>query len=285
MEIMSILTAFCLLSTYLCYAGFTGPQNTMDSNDLGNLPSEYLQLVTDYYGAVNSGVDLDANRDPGRAYTGLFFEFLGEVRYDVPISLGYDYTKDPLRDYGFTTIDIDDDGTMELIITNCEKERVFSYSGMDSVDGYYINDLYTIRDGRVVKIFGMWDLLRAYLTEEGHILVEGYGGSFDTEQFFTEYEYNDGNLVFLREVRVVSGVYDGNLNEGSQYIMFNSLEEKQIMNNWYYGCRIVNNKEYFSGYTGLGVDSFVITDTQFAEFINENPPIELEVTSFEEYFG
>lgn len=240
----------------------------------------FHQLISDYCDSTQSGTNFNAETERASPYAGIFYESLGDLRIDVPICIQCGENEDPLKDYGFTMIDLDGDGCDELIVTSCAMETVFYYPDVGSVDGYFIYNLYTVKDGHVIKLYGLWDSCQAFITADKHILIEGFGGGFDSEHFFAEYEIKEGDFHFIREVRAVSGLYDGKYNDSSQFLMFNSLEEKQVVNNW---CSV--EQENGIGYRGLGVDRFVITGEQFATYIAENRPIELEVTSFESFIG
>ncbi len=96
---------------------------------------------------------------------------------------------------GYTTMDLDDDGTEELL---------FGDSAPD-MDGTPLYDMYTIRNGELVHVFDGWDRNRYYLSPNGEIIRQGSDSAF--RSFTAYYIYTNSEMRLFRSV-----IYDSSRN-------------------------------------------------------------------------
>lgn len=122
------------------------------------------------------------------------------------------------QNLGYRIMDIDKDGTRELLLgeNSISEDEEYPYDGI-------IYDLYTIRDGEVIHLFGGWPRNRYYLTETDVIACE-----WDSSAFYygtTFYQYNAGNLDYIEEL-----IFDYQEENKGSITYKSETEERELYN-------------------------------------------------------
>lgn len=104
---------------------------------------------------------------------------------------------DEISEIGYSFIDINKDGTNELVIGESFAEG--GYTGM-------MFDMYTIVDNRIVQVVSSGERDRYYLCSDYKIANEGSSGAANSQD---SYYYFDGTKLVLIE----AVIYDGDYNE------------------------------------------------------------------------
>jgi hypothetical protein len=131
----------------------------------------YADRLTAYYQAISQRLDAEA-------LTGK----------DLNYMLSYSYGDNAPARFGYLLSDLDGNGTEELLI-GC-------LTGDEYTDEIVL-DLYTIKDGTVVRVFTSGERDRYYLCADGTIANESSSSAF--ESHFRYYSYEDGALTLREE--------------------------------------------------------------------------------------
>ena len=144
-------------------------------NGASNTEEElYREILDQFYDNITSGwVDYEATYEYGDTE---------DISYLFPL-----YYADPsnIDLIGYQFIDLDNDGTSELLI------------GMDGEEYYQavIIDLYTVKDGQIVHLASSGERYRYQLCEDGTIYL--YGSSSAASSAYEHYELIDGELSMI----------------------------------------------------------------------------------------
>jgi len=149
----------------------------------------YRSILDAYYLQAEAGADMMALEDAGlnymAAYTGS-----EETGGDYHTSLNY---------LGYQFVDLDEDGTYELLIGGVADES-HGYTGM-----FY--DLYALDNGEAGLCLRSGERSRFYVCNDHYISYQGSGGAAYTT--FEFYRYAQGSVTFLEAI-VCDGSYDEN---------------------------------------------------------------------------
>ena len=105
----------------------------------------------------------------------------------------YCYEGNALDNVGYTFIDLDGDGTMELFI---------GAIGGDEFVANAVFDFYTYQDGHPVLLIDSMERARCYICNDNTLVIDGANSAFDTE--YSCYSYANGELT---EVEPVESAY------------------------------------------------------------------------------
>ena len=96
----------------------------------------------------------------------------------------YCYEGNALDNVGYTFLDLDGDGTMELFI---------GAIGGDEFVANTVFDFYTYQDGHPVLLLDSMERARCYICDDNTLVVDGASSAFDTEH--SCYSYANGELT------------------------------------------------------------------------------------------
>lgn len=148
--------------------------NPENAFDISAYP-EYEEIVQKYYDGILSHWTMQEYNENGLAYI--------------------TYTIENTDDFGYYIVDVDEDGTEELILGAVSKN---GYNGM-------VYDLYTMKDGNLVQIMTSGERDRYYLCENNEIANEGSGSAMTSSWAY--YSLISGELV-MKEHILYDAYYD-----------------------------------------------------------------------------
>lgn len=148
----------------------TGEDQTVTSG----IPTQYVEVLDYLYDGLQSGLFKDSD------WVDLKFD-MGPGLHDIAY-----YNEEPLKEVWYVLLDLDDNGTDELLLMNT----------YDTDRGQFdkILELYTITDGQLDHIESCWDRSRYYVNADKTLYYVGNGGyAYVTWQFV----YLDGNKLVV----------------------------------------------------------------------------------------
>ena len=101
----------------------------------------------------------------------------------------YCYEGNALDNVGYTFLDLDGDGTMELFI---------GAIGGDEFVANTVFDFYTYQDGHPVLLIDSMERARCYICDDNTIVIDGANSAFNTE--YSCYSYANGTLTEIEPV-------------------------------------------------------------------------------------
>ena len=101
----------------------------------------------------------------------------------------YCYEGNALDNVGYTFLDLDGDGTMELFI---------GAIGGDEFVANTVFDFYTYQDGHPVLLLDSQERARCYICNDNTIVIDGANSAFNTE--YSCYSYANGTLTEIEPV-------------------------------------------------------------------------------------
>ena len=101
----------------------------------------------------------------------------------------YCYDGNALDNVGYTFLDLDNDGTMELFI---------GAIGGDEFVANTVFDFYTYQDGNPVLLLDSLERARCYICDDNTLVIDGANSAFDTE--YSCYSYANGTLTEIEPV-------------------------------------------------------------------------------------
>jgi hypothetical protein len=168
---------------------------------------------------------------------------------EVSYLFNWPYTEvKTLSDAGYTFIDLDNDGVLELLVTSVEA----------AVEGM-IYDLYTFKNGTIIHLATSGERYRYYLCDDNTIYYEGSGGAMLSS--FKKYMIDD-NKDSLRLEEIV--LYDGYADE---------------KNPWYYGKE--DCEDEINGYNVEFMKH--ITEIEALNIINGYQTTDFQLNLFDSY--
>lgn len=166
---MKKIILFLLICIIIGGCGFLGYYYSSNIK-INTIPESYSTILEKYYLAITN------NDSPEELIK-------NNINYMI------DDINNPLINIGYTIIDLDEDGTNELVI------------GIKNLsDDFYnslIFDLYTLKDNQSVNIFNSSERNRYYYIGTNKFI--NHASSSATETSNTLYEYKNGELIKLNE--------------------------------------------------------------------------------------
>ena len=101
----------------------------------------------------------------------------------------YCYEGNALDNVGYTFLDLDGDGTMELFI---------GAIGGDEFVANTVFDFYTYQDGHPVLLLDSQERARCYICDDNTLVIDGASSAFNTE--YSCYSYANGTLTEIEPV-------------------------------------------------------------------------------------
>ena len=139
--------------------------------------------------------DAPSESDPIAAYAGVFETYTtlltegwgGEelMAHDLPLLIMYCAGDAPFDNMGYLLLDVDCDGTQELLIGTLASDEFYAP---------IVFEMYTLNpEGSVVRVFSSQERARYYLCEDNTFLFEGANSAADSVRCF--YSYAAGTLT------------------------------------------------------------------------------------------
>lgn len=101
----------------------------------------------------------------------------------------YCYEGSALDNVGYTFLDLDGDGTMELFIGAIRGDEFVANT---------VFDFYTYQDGHPVLLIDSMERARCYICDDNTLVIDGANSAFDTE--YSCYSYANGELTEIEPV-------------------------------------------------------------------------------------
>ena len=158
---------------------------------VGVLFSTYDELLTILDEGMNEGFDYD------------YLEELG-------VSSVFNYRS---KDMGYRLIDIDNNGTEELVLGENGSEEYPSA----------IYDVYTMKDGKMIHVLNGWERNRFYLCENGMLANEGSSGASNSVRYYYSYT---GEGIEFSEAMKYDGDYDKYVKVNIEFTTFIDKNER-----------------------------------------------------------
>ena len=118
-------------------------------------------------------------------HNGFYYDYLEELG----VSSVFNYRS---KDMGYRLIDIDNNGTEELVLGANGSEEYPSV----------IYDVYTMKDGKMLHVLNGWERNRFYLCENGMFANEGSSGAANST--WNYYRYNGKKIEFVEAIKLDS---------------------------------------------------------------------------------
>ncbi len=115
------------------------------------------------------------------------------------------YDQKKAQDFGYCFIDIDGDGTDEMIFANVGND-IYSH-------GSEIYDLFTIKNGTLVHLASGYYRAKYHLCSDGEIVFNGSNSAFDAQTVY--YSLKNGELVLGQNIYFIS---NSDMNGGNYYV-------------------------------------------------------------------
>ena len=137
--------------------------------------------------------------DATAAYAGVFETYTtllsegwgGEelMAHDLPLLIMYCVGDAPFDNIGYLLLDVDGDGTQELLIGTLASDEFYAP---------IVFEMYTLTpDGSVVRVFSSQERARYYLCDDNTFLFEGSNSAADSVS--CSYSYADGTLTEIAD--------------------------------------------------------------------------------------
>ncbi len=186
----NILILFVLFSVLFAGCGSNVKNTTENSPDAGvDTYAEYYDLIDKISNGIENGFSLNE---------------IEELGISPLFGLNIDFS-----DYGYIITDVDGNGVDELIIGE---------NGPGAWDGVIYN-MYTLIDGKMVRIICGGDRSRYYLCENGLFANEGSNGA--SSSIYVYHNYSDAKLEIQEAV-----IYDGYKDAENPW--FYSMESEDV---------------------------------------------------------
>ncbi len=133
---------------------------------------------------------------------------VGSDEIDYGLSQAFEeayYDRDKVQNFGYCFLDIDKDGTDEMIFGSTVTSR---YTARTE-----IYDLFTVRNGALVHLASGFYRANYHLCSNGEIVFRGSSSAFDSQTVY--YSLRNGKLYLEQNIYFVS---DPDMNGGSHYI-------------------------------------------------------------------
>ena len=197
------------------------PEETAEGEPSG--PASYEDVLDLYYAALSGRWDTNAVNSRG-----------------LSVLCTYCYEGEPLENVGYVLLDLDGDGSDELLIGGILDTGRFA--GMDFSMPSIVFDIYTIANGRVVNVAQSFERSRRHLLPDGRIYGEGSSGAANdtyaiwqmrgAEFVMTEALVSDGVATFDEETWYTElnwfMLKDGNWDTETAERLTQAQAEKQI---------------------------------------------------------
>ena len=151
----------------------------------GDIPVQYVEVLDYLYDGIQSGeIKNTAN--------------FVDLKYDLgPGIIEIANKNDPAKELWYTLLDLDDNGTDELLI-------MYSYlTEIGNIDEVY--ELYTISDGQLVHVLSSWNGASNYIGADKSIIYDGVDYPYE----YFRHEYLNGYYTVVTDYYYSTNEIDG----------------------------------------------------------------------------
>ncbi|MBO7424861.1 MAG: hypothetical protein J6U23_04235 [Clostridiales bacterium] len=156
-----------------------------------DIPAPYVEVLDYLYDGLQSEEIKNTDFD--------------ELKYNMGpgISETAFYSEDPMNKLWYVLLDLDDNGTDELLIV-----KTYEYEDNGSFDE--IQELYTITDGQLDHVFSGWGRSRYFLKADKSLFYDGNGGY---AYISWEYVRLDGNQLVVTDSYYSTNEINGEMQD------------------------------------------------------------------------